>query len=799
MTKLFSKQSLTAIAISTLFLLTPLGTATLLNSASASANASASPTAAAAPLTQLQANWLYPNGNAAGQDYNPQTLINSSNAQYLGLAWLFPLPAHPTALLTVSGGLGVDTAPLIVNGTIYAIGQDGVVFAINAANGNQIWKQTIPINVNSTAGMGDGAVSLHLHDGEEQFTTATIGSKVSGPTYWVAAPDHAVWAMNAATGAYELNFTFYGTCLASTITNAQPTQVAGSVNAAGNLVPRTGANAIAACGVTEIAGNNPATVYATLSANILIDQSKGTLITSMLSSSSNNGARCFYEQWNLNVSPPTVNWVTYCSPPEPGSNIPVNPNWDAQQVNSMTNAAIFYPGPAYNSGGTIPGTAVVNLKTLSASVLNTTLYNDWGYIQSAHCASEDASGSPGATGAGWGGQWILGTGPSAGMAFVNTGNKGPYTGDCQPGPDLWSSSVLALNTNTGAWVWGFSTAAHDMLDFDCSWWQALGNETVNGATTQVLFKSCKSGYLFELNAATGVLIWAWTPPTSIEYRCQYCYMLNPMNATQMSLPFFNPSLANTLMYPNEWAGFENEPSFSPTLNYIFTASQNVPLIAAYVQYNATNYGHGNGESFIGTESVADNSTIEAVNAGTGAQVWAHYVPTEGYRGGLSNSGNIVFLTFSSGDLLMLNAQTGATLKDYYVGGPLNVVASIGATSSGQMMVIFPITAGIVSWGTGVPGDIVALTLQGVPTAATTTVATTVTATSTATSTASVTTATTVTAAGPTSTATTTATVTATSTSSTGVSSTTIYGVAAVAVIFIIATGYLAMRGRKPAS
>jgi hypothetical protein len=33
----------------------------------------------------------------------------------------------------------------------------------------------------------------------------------------------------------------------------------------------------------------------------------------------------------------------------------------------------------------------------------------------------------------------------------------------------------------------------------------------------------------------------------------------------------------------------------------------------------------------------------------------------------------------------------------------------------------------------------------------------------------------------------------------GVDATTAYGIAAVAVIFIIATGYLAMRGRKPAS
>ncbi len=805
MTKVFSKKSLTAIALSTIFILGPMGTAILMSPAAASANASASPTAAAAPLTQLQANWLYPNGNAFGQDYNPQTLINASNAQYLGLAWLFPLPQLPTPLLSVGGGLGVDTAPLIVNGTVYATGQDGVVFAINAANGNQIWKQTIPIEANSTTGMGDGGVSLHLHDGAEQFTTATIGSKISGPTYWIDAPDHVVWAMNAATGAYEMNFTDYGTCLASTITNAQPTQVGGSVNAAGNLVPRTGANAIAACGVTEIAGNNPATVYATLATNILINQATGTMITSMLGSSSNKSARCFFEQWNIAVSPPTINWINYCSPPAPGSNVPVNPNWDAQQVASMTGAQIFYPGPAYDNGGTIPGTAVVDLKTLSASVLNSTLYNDWGYVQSAHCASEDANGSPGGTGAGWGGQWLLGSGSTANLAFVNTGNKGPYNGDCQPGPDLWANSVLAVNQATGAWVWGFDTSAHDEWDWDCSWWQGLGNETVNGvANTQVLWKTCKNGYLYELNALTGSMIWAYTPVQSIMARCPMCYILNPLNQSQMTEAFFNPSLVTSLMYPSNSAGFENEPSYSPTLNLLFTASQNVPADEKYVQYNATNYGSGDGQSSVAVAAIAratcgcDNSTIEGINAATGVQEWTHNVATQGYRGGVANSGGVVFLTFSSGDFLMLNAQTGATIKDYFVGGPLNVIPSIGATAAGQMMVIFPITAGIVTWGTGVPGDIVALTLQGVPTASTTTVASTVTATTTSTTTAtgSVTTATTtVTTSGPA--VTTTATVT--STSSTGVSSTTLYGVAAVAVIFIIAAGYFAMRGRKPAS
>jgi len=146
-------------------------------------------------------------------------------------------------------------------------------------------------------------------------------------------------------------------------------------------------------------------------------------------------------------------------------------------------------------------------------------------------------------------------------------------------------------------------------------------------------------------------------------------------------------------------------------------------------------------------------------------------------GGVTTSGNVVYLTLSSGDLLMLNAKTGDLIKDYYIGGPLNVHASIGATAGGTMEVILPITAGLVSWGTGIPGDLVALTLQNIPSATTNTVTTRVTVSGQPATTTSITT---VTAAG-----------------AGGFDTTTVYGIAAVAVIFIIATGYLAMRGRKP--
>jgi outer membrane protein assembly factor BamB len=230
-------------------------------------------------------------------------------------------------------------------------------------------------------------------------------------------------------------------------------------------------------------------------------------------------------------------------------------------------------------------------------------------------------------------------------------------------------------------------------------------------------------------------------------------------------------------------------------------------MAYYVAMNSTNYKTTPGTAYFpppgvpagsGNQGPWNNATVEAVNAATGQMVWSHFIPTQGYRGGVTTSGNIVFITLSSGDLLMLNAQTGAVIRDYYIGGPLNVLTSVGATASGTMELIIPITAGLITWGTGgVPGDLVALTLQNLPPAATNTITSTA-AGPTVTSTigASGTVTITSTVGGGSGTVTVTSTAPGTTTG-TGVDTTTLYGVAAVAVIFIIATGYLAMRRRKP--
>src|SRR5207253_5091860 len=79
----------------------------------------------------------------------------------------------------------------------------------------------------------------------------------------------------------------------------------------------------------------------------------------------------------------------------------------------------------------------------------------------------------------------------------------------------------------------------------------------------------------------------------------------------------------------------------------------------------------------------NNSTIWSINALTGEVNWHHFIPIQGYRGGVSTSGNLVFATLSSGDMLMINAATGELVRHYYVDAPMNVTASFGASIDGR--------------------------------------------------------------------------------------------------------------------
>ena len=150
---------------------------------------------------------------------------------------------------------------------------------------------------------------------------------------------------------------------------------------------------------------------------------------------------------------------------------------------------------------------------------------------------------------------------------------------------------------------------------------------ISGVNTEVIFKTCKDGYLFEINALTGDLIWAWSPPVADGFpRCPICYPMDPTNKTQTSIDFptaltSGASLTGPqpsfLQYPSELAGFEDQQAFNPATNTIFAAAQIVPYYMTYLGLNSSTYFTSTGETgtpAAQTAAADNNATIFAINA-----------------------------------------------------------------------------------------------------------------------------------------------------------------------------------------
>jgi alcohol dehydrogenase (cytochrome c) len=56
--------------------------------------------------------------------------------------------------------------------------------------------------------------------------------------------------------------------------------------------------------------------------------------------------------------------------------------------------------------------------------------------------------------------------PKLNQLYWGTGNPGPWNSDLRTGDNLWSSSVISLNPDTGKINWGFQYTPNDPFDYD---------------------------------------------------------------------------------------------------------------------------------------------------------------------------------------------------------------------------------------------------------------------------------------------------------------------------------------------
>ena len=82
-----------------------------------------------------------------------------------------------------------------------------------------------------------------------------------------------------------------------------------------------------------------------------------------------------------------------------------------------------------------------------------------------------------------------------------------FYGGFRPGNNLFGTSVIALNTETGERVWHFQTTHHPIWNYDLPNVPILVDVEVNGEKVPMAIQTTKQGYTFAFNRETGEPVW----------------------------------------------------------------------------------------------------------------------------------------------------------------------------------------------------------------------------------------------------------------------------------------------------
>jgi len=98
--------------------------------------------------------------------------------------------------------------------------------------------------------------------------------------------------------------------------------------------------------------------------------------------------------------------------------------------------------------------------------------------------------------------------PELGLVYIVTnGATIDYYGGFHPGDNLFSTSVIALDVETGQRRWHYQYVHHDIWNYDTSAAPILMDVNVNGRQVKGLFQATKQAFLYALDRETGEPIW----------------------------------------------------------------------------------------------------------------------------------------------------------------------------------------------------------------------------------------------------------------------------------------------------
>jgi quinohemoprotein ethanol dehydrogenase len=274
--------------------------------------------------------------------------------------------------------------------------------------------------------------------------------------------------------------------------------------------------------------------------------------------------------------------------------------------------------------------------------------------------------------------------PEARLVYVGTGNGSPWSHEIRSngeGDNLFLSSIVALNVDTGRVAWHYQTTPADNWDYTAVQGLMQAELVIDGVERKVIMQAPKNGFFYILDRLTGELLSAqpyaevtWATGVSMETG-------RPLETPQAR---YQDAISN--ISPGPGGAHNWHPmSFSPLTGLVYLPSQQGSRFNYVIDPNYE-YKPGTwntGLPFGSTAGIAERPQDQYAPGGgpatqspgallawdplTNAPRWQVNYPIAALGGTLATAGNLVFQGDGSGHLYAYRADNGERVWDVDLG------------------------------------------------------------------------------------------------------------------------------------
>jgi len=243
---------------------------------------------------------------------------------------------------------------------------------------------------------------------------------------------------------------------------------------------------------------------------------------------------------------------------------------------------------------------------------------------------------------------------NTGIMFWGVGNPAPWpgtpkfpNGSSRPGPNLYTDSILALDSRDGRLVWYNQVNPHDILDLDFQAPPILARAEVGGTTQEIVIGAGKLGRVYAFNRSSGCTLW-----TAVVGR--------HLNDQLASLPE-----GVTQVYPGYFGGVETPMAYAEGAVF-------VPYVDLYTNYTDS--------SVVDAQSFDQaKGGLVAIEVDTGKILWEKTFDTINV-GGATVINDLVFTATFDGTVYALLREDGREMWKFKAPAGINAWPAVAKDS-----------------------------------------------------------------------------------------------------------------------